>query len=288
MTNIEIRILESPEDLKFVEDIQRIIWPGNDIEIVPVHIFRASIHNGGMVLGAFLDGKLVGFVFGFPGYEVLEGVKHIFHASHMAGVHPEFRNAGIGFKLKRAQWQMVRRQGIERITWTYDPLQSRNAKLNLSKLGAVCSTYIPNYYGEMRDGLNIGMPSDRFQVDWWVNSNRVWRRLTRRDHPVVALSQYLEAGVPVINPAAYRADGLPVPGVDISYQIQAKMLLLEIPPDIQSIKQNDLNLAVQWSDHVRQAFSFLFRIGYIATDFVYMSGEPSKSYYVLADGDTTF
>ena len=288
LSNIEIRLLDSPEDLKLVEDLQRIIWPGNDIEIVPVHIFRASVHNGGIILGAFFDEKLIGFVFGFPGYGIFEGKRQIFHASHMAGVHPEFRNAGLGYKLKRAQWQMVRRQGIERITWTYDPLQSRNANLNLSKLGAVCNTYIPNYYGEMRDGLNIGMPSDRFQVDWWVNSNRVRRRLSKRKQQKITLSQYLDAGIPIINPAIYGDNGLLMPGKGTSYQIQVPMLLLEIPPDIQSIKQADLKLAIQWSNLIREAFSFLFRIGYIATDFIYFLGKPSKSYYVLTDGDATF
>ncbi len=288
LSYIDIRLLESPEELKAVEDLQRIIWPGNEIEIVPVHIFRATIHNGGLVLGAFSGKKLVGFVFGFPGYELDGKMPRNYHASHMAGVHPEFRNAGIGYKLKRAQWQLVRRQGINRITWTYDPLQSRNANLNISKLGAVCNTYIPDYYGEMRDELNAGMPSDRFQVDWWVNSNRVKRRLATLKPPQINISQYLNAGIPVINQTIVNEAGFIVPDAASEDRSQAPMLLLEIPGDIQSIKQVDLNLAVSWSNHIRELFLDLFNRGYIATDFAYFSGEPQHSYYVLTYGEATF
>jgi predicted GNAT superfamily acetyltransferase len=112
--------------------------------------------------------------------------------------------------------------------------------------------------------------------------------LSKNKEHKITLSQYLEAGIPIINPALYSDNGLPIPGNGTSYQIHAPMLLLEIPPDIQSIKQADLKLAIQWSDHIREAFSFLFRIGYFATDFIYFPGEPSKSYYVLTDGDATF
>jgi predicted GNAT superfamily acetyltransferase len=173
---INIRTLETPTDLEAVEGLQRIVWSGDETEIIPVHLLRAVVHNGGLVIGAFSEDQLVGFVFGFPGIDSTPDGPQVIHASHMAGVHPEFRDAGLGYRLKRAQWQMVRRQGIKRITWTFDPLQSRNANLNITKLGAVSNTYIPNYYGEMRDGINIGMPSDRLQVDWWVNSNLPRRR----------------------------------------------------------------------------------------------------------------
>ena len=118
----------------------------------------------------------------------------------MLGVHPAYRDHGIGFTLKRAQWQMVRHQGLDRITWTFDPLLSRNAYLNIARLGAVCNTYLRAVYGELRDGINAGLPSDRLQVDWWVNSQRVNRRLSRRARPPLDLAHYLAAGAQVINP----------------------------------------------------------------------------------------
>ena len=106
---------------------------------------------------------------------------------------------------------MVRHQGIDRITWTYDPLLSRNAHLNIARLGAVCNSYIRDAYGEMRDELNQGVPSDRFQVDWWVNSKRVLRRMSKRPRPPLDLAHYLAAGIPIINPTRIGSDDLPRP-----------------------------------------------------------------------------
>ena len=121
-----------------------------------------------MLLGVFVNDELIGFVFGFPGIEPTPDGPRPKHCSHILGVLPDHRDGGVGFALKRAQWQMVRHQGLDHVTWTYDPLLSRNAHLNIARLGAVCSTYRRSEYGDMRDGLNAGLPSDRFQVDWWV------------------------------------------------------------------------------------------------------------------------
>lgn len=284
---IDIRIIETPEELKAVETLQRLIWTGNETEVVPIHIFRAVVHNGGLVIGAYHEDQLVGFVFGFPGLDFRSGSKQLIHASHMAGVHPEFRDFGLGFRLKRAQWQMVRKQGINRITWTYDPLQSRNARLNIAKLGAVCNTYIPNYYGEMRDGINVGMPSDRFQVDWWVNSNRVRHRLTKPGHQGIDFSRYVEAGIPIINATRVDPNGLPEPMDVISLTESKPMLLIEIPSDIQVLKASDPVLAVRWSNFVRNLFSDLFEKGYLVTDFVFLPGSLPRSYYVITQGFAT-
>ena len=168
-----IRLLESAEDMTAVEELQRQVWPGSETDVVPAHLLVTAIHNGGLVFGAFMEERMVGFVFGFPGLEKTPDGPRAKHCSHMMGIHPLYRDAGVGYALKRAQWQIVRKQGLNHITWTYDPLISRNAYLNIARLGAVCNTYLKLEYGEMRDGLNLGLPSDRFQVDWWVNTKRV-------------------------------------------------------------------------------------------------------------------
>ena len=113
-----IQLLETPEEMTAVEDLQRAIWPGSETEIVPAHLLITAVHNGGLVLGAFEEEKLVGFIFGFPGLESLPDGPHPKHCSHMLGVLPSHRDSGLGFALKRAQWQMVRHQGLSRITWT--------------------------------------------------------------------------------------------------------------------------------------------------------------------------
>jgi predicted GNAT superfamily acetyltransferase len=283
----DIRLIDDPRDLKAVEDLQSLIWPGDETEILPLHILRAAAHHGGIIIGAFSEARLVGFVFGFPGFEMHSGETILIHVSHMAGVHPEFRDQGLGFLLKRAQWQMVRYQGIDRITWTYDPLQSRNANLNISKLGAVCNKYSPNHYGKMRDTLNVGMPSDRFQVDWWVNSNRVRRRLRHPQPKKLDLAHYLSAGSKFVNNTLINERGLIVPEDIPQPSMDAPLLLLEIPPNISLIKKADHTLALRWNGHVRKLCLSLFSQGYIVTDFVYLAGQHSRSYYVFSHGEAT-
>ncbi len=286
---MNIRLLETVEDLTSVENLQRLVWPGSDIEIVPVHMLLAAVHGGGLAIGAFEGESLVGFVFGFPGVDFNpDGLKYQ-HCSHMAAVHPDYRDSGLGFKLKRAQWQMVRQQGFERITWTYDPLQSRNANFNIAKLGAVCNTYLPNYYGEMRDGLNRGLPSDRFQVDWWVNSTRVCRRLSKRPRKKMDLAHYLSAETPRVNETQINNLGLVMPrSKQENLKIEKDVLLiLEIPADFAGLKSADPGLALAWRDHTRELFETLFSGGYLVTDFIYLSGSQPRSFYVLSYGEST-
>lgn len=310
MSSILLRILETQPELVEVELLQRIIWPDSDLEVVPSHLLLASIHNGGLAIGAFdlkerseasepapLSTKkstLVGFVFSFPGiYQTPDGPR-LKHHSHMLGVLPSYRDRGIGFMLKRAQWQMVRHQGLDRITWTYDPLLSRNARLNITRLGGVCSTYFTNYYGEMRDGINLGTPSDRFQVDWWINSKRVSRRLGKQPRRPLDLAHYLAARTPILNPSGIGRGNLPLPYEAEVEQVLADLrpvenplVLLEIPSDFQAIKSNDPDLALEWRLHTRSFFTGLFESGYLVTDFVYLKGAHSRSFYVLCYGEST-
>ena len=284
----DFRILETPAEVESVCHLQRLVWPGDETEIVPVHMLLSAAHNGGILIGAYQGDLLVGFVFGFPGFEITQEGVQPYHASHLAGVHPDFRDAGLGFRLKRAQWQVARQQGLDRIIWTYDPLQSRNAFLNITKLGAVCSTYYSDFYGPMGDELNVGVPSDRFQVDWWLNTHRVQRRLGKWPPKNLALAHYLDAGTPFVNTTRLNRDGLVVPLEAPALANNAPLLLLEIPADIQSIRSRDLALAVEWSHHVRENFMGLFSQGYLVTDFVYLSGAQPRSFYVLSDGSATF
>ncbi len=277
-----IRLIETPEEMRLVEGLQRLVWPGSETDVVPSHLLLTAAHNGGLVLGAFAGAELVGFVFGFPGfYETPDGPR-LKHCSHMLGVHPDWRNRGLGFALKRAQWQLVRHQGIDRITWTYDPLLSRNAHLNIARLGAVCNTYRRSEYGEMRDGLNAGLPSDRFQVDWWVNSRRVERRLSRRARPALTLDQYLAAR-PSLLEARPDSTGSLHP-TDEPPRPEGVILLVEIPSNFEAIRRSDLALARDWRFYTREVFERAFAAGYLVTDFVYDQG---RSFYVLAHGEST-
>lgn len=334
MHAIQIRILETPEEMRWVEDLQAIVWPGDERTIVPGYLITAAVHHGGVAIGAFASqgpvddpalpeaaaslesaSSLVGFVFSFPGlYSTPDGPR-LMHVSHMLAVHPGYRNAGIGFRLKRAQWQMVRNQGIDRILWTYDPLLSRNAYLNITRLGAVCSTYRENYYGEMRDGLNIGLPSDRFEVDWWVNTRRVQVRLSRTPRPSLDLAHFLAGEVNILLTSQLGPAGYPVPVINqeflkpVSSSSPPALLLVEIPPDFQSLRGQDPTLALEWRLSTRECFKMLFQAGYLVTDFIHLKsagadlpsseGRPAvgerpagadrleRSFYVLSYGEST-
>lgn len=313
MKKLTLHILETPPEMLAIEEIQRQVWPGTDRDIVPDHLLLAAVHNGGLVIGAieietpdeavaqpapdeldFLDrnnppqhAELVGFVFGFPGLYTTPDGPRIKHCSHMLGVLPAYRDQGLGFQLKRAQWQMVRYQGVDRITWTYDPLLSLNAHLNIARLGTVCNTYFRDAYGEMRDEMNRGVPSDRFQVDWWVNSRRVLRRMSKRPPAPLDLAHYLAAGTPIINPSRAASDGLPHPPKqdEITPFTGHSLLLVEIPADFPALKAADRELAIAWRLHTRSLFVELFQSGYLVTDSVYLPGAQPRSFYVMTYGE---
>ena len=286
----DLRVLSKPEELVQVEALQRLVWPGDETGIVPVHMLRAVADHGGVVIGAFEGDQLIGFVFGFPGIDETPAGPCLVHASHMAGIHPDYRDHGLGFMLKRAQWQIVRQQKIERICWTYDPLQSRNANLNIAKLGAVCNTYTPEYYGEMHDGLNTGLPSDRFTVDWWVNTSRVRQRLSLTGRGKLNLTHFQAAHTEIVNPVLQWADKFPIPVVEFALYSEKEnaILLVEIPADFQTMCVSNVELALQWRLHTRRIFQTYFSLGYFVTDFVFEPGELPRSYYVLGYGESTF
>lgn len=298
-TEVILKVLETSEEMQAVEELQRAVWTGNETEVVPVHMLIAVIHNGGAAIGACttaeVPGRLVGFVFGFPGFENSENGLRLKHHSHMLGVHPDYRDAGLGFSLKRAQWQMVRHQGVERITWTYDPLLSRNAHLNITRLGAVCNTYLRDVYGELRDGMNAGLPSDRFMVDWWVNSKRVTHRLSREARKPLDLAHYLAGGAEVINPTRLNEAGLAVPMDGDPWMPDGGMpdpesspiVLVEIPANFPDLKAADPGLGLAWRLHARQVFEFYFQSGYIVTDLIHLPGTFPRSFYALSHGDST-
>jgi predicted GNAT superfamily acetyltransferase len=284
-----IKIIENIQEMHQVEDLERQVWRESETDIVPAHLMNSAVHNGGLLLGAFVDQDLVGFVFGFLGsYSTPDGPR-LKHYSSMLGVRQEWREQGMGFTLKRAQWQMVRHLGIDRITWTFDPLLSRNACLNISRLGAVCNSYLRDFYGKMNDILNQGLPTDRFDVDWWVNTQRVNRRLSRRRRNDISLAHYLFGGAQVYNPAEMDSDHLPHPVESNAVQVGKGLpfLLVEIPVDFQGLKEADIKLALEWRLHSRAIFEALFKAGYLVTDFVRSVNEPTRSYYVLCHGEST-
>ena len=288
--NLDIRPLTTYDEAVQIEELQMLVWPGSETDVVPAHLKLALARNGGLVLGAFDKDKLVGFVTGFlatdeesPNRPAMARLKHY---SHMLGVHPDYRDKGIGFSLKSAQRDFVNKQGIRLVTWTYDPLQSRNAYLNIHRLGAICRRYHREAYGDMRDGLNVGYPSDRFEVEWWITSSRVKARL-KGSRPALDLANFLGAGAVKINSGHLEADDLIRPAQEI-LPMEGKVLLIEIPSAISNLKEKDIELARDWRMHSRMLFEEAFSKGYLVTDFVHLKEERiPRSYYVLSFGEGT-
>jgi predicted GNAT superfamily acetyltransferase len=287
---IVVRALESEADVASAEELQAQVWQGGEIDVVPGHLITALAHNGGLALGAFDGSRLVGVLIGFLGTDSASpervAMARLKHCSHQLGVHPDYQNRGVGFLLKAAQRDFVMQQGIRLITWTYDPLLSRNAQLNIRRLGAVCQTYLRQAYGSMRDALNRGAPSDRFQVDWWITSRRVASRMAG-ERPPLDLAHFLSAGAQELNPARLDPDGLPRPS-EAPETPSGNIALVEIPPDYQVLKTRDLQLALAWRHHTRELFEGAFANGYMVTDFIHLAGERfPRSFYVLSHTEAT-
>jgi len=157
-------------------DLQFAIWGYNDGDAIPKRVFIVAQQIGGQVLGALDDDKIVGFALALPGYR---GGRSYLH-SHMLAVLPEYRNMGLGRRLKLAQRSDALARGIELMEWTFDPLEIKNAHLNIARLGALVRRYKRNFYGPSTSPLQGGLPTDRLVAEWWLRSPRV-RRLLGED-----------------------------------------------------------------------------------------------------------
>ncbi len=166
---IVIRPLHKVEEMRIGVELQHRIWGYADIDTVPEQLFIVAIESGGHVLAAFSGTAPVGFALSFAG---IHHQTHHLH-SHMVGVLPEFQDRGVGRLLKLAQREDAIARGIDLIQWTFDPLQLKNARFNLSRLGAIVRRYIPNCYGRTSSPLHAGLPTDRLVAEWWVRSAHV-------------------------------------------------------------------------------------------------------------------
>jgi predicted GNAT superfamily acetyltransferase len=289
---IEIRPMTSMTAIREIEPVQRMIWDREDIEVIPAHTFHALAQNGGSLFGAYDGAKLVGFVLGVLGtVQSPQRIDQVAAArlkmySVIAGVLAEYQGRGIGYRLKMAQREFALRVGVRLITWTYDPLESLNGRFNIGKLGAVCHHYLRHFHGDMT-GLNAGLPTDRFEAEWWVTSNRVEGRAVRGRRGL-SLDALLGGGSRLLNETSANEDGLPVPPDRLASSRGGNLLLVEIPSRFQEIKRRDFDLALHWRLHTRQIFEKLFQENYMVTDFVFQQ-EPEgrgRSFYLLTHNDS--
>ncbi len=221
---IVIRDIETLAEMREVEQLQREIWGVEDLEVYPALALKPQKEVGAILIGAFAEGRLIGFVFGFPG--ILNG-ETIIH-SDMLGISAGYRSHNLGYLLKRAQREAALALGVKRITWTFDPLQSRNAHLNFSKLGVIADRYYVDYYGVTSSFLHR-FGTDRLWVTWLLDSERVKSRM----------------------------QGVAAP----KDPIRAEDIVIEIPCDLTSDHEH-------WRLTTREAFTHALDAGYIVEEFL--------------------
>ena len=218
-SQIQVRKLETLTDQTLGRDIFDKTWAmDSGTEITP-NLLQAMVHSGAYLSGAFIDKKCVGAAFAFPAT-----TKGLHLHSHMTAVLDKYRDQGIGYALKIDQWHWAKKNNYAEITWTFDPLVARNAKLNLIKLGVDISAYYPNFYGDMPDALNAGDESDRVMASWKVVGDR---------------------------PVAKSV--ITIPGKSDT--------LIQIPEDIVAIRSKDISENLKWRHKVREEFMRAFEKG---------------------------
>lgn len=250
-----VRPITDADTLRRCVELQMQIWGMDAGGAVPDHQLIAAVSAGGLVLGGFSpDETLIGFSYAFPGWR--RGTPLWY--SHMTGVLAGHRDAGLGYHLKAAQREAALAAGIDHIVWTYDPLQAGNARFNLGRLGAVASRYHADFYGAMIDTINRGLPSDRFEVDWFLQSPRVVTRLATAARPPIG-----EDAVWAVTAAEPDPPALPGPP---NLGLQGARILVEIPWDLTHLKTAHPAAAAVWREATRAAFQHYFARGYAATD----------------------
>ena len=180
-SSVEIRHCRGVSEFQACVDLQREVWGFSDADLIPVRMFVVASKIGGQVIGAFAEQILVGFALSIPGAR--DG--HTYLHSHMLAVREGYRNAGLGRRLKLAQRDDAIARKFELMEWTFDPLEIKNAYLNIEKLGAIVRRYTINQYGISSSRLQGGLPTDRCVAEWWLTSSRVRRLLESGQQNVV-------------------------------------------------------------------------------------------------------
>jgi predicted GNAT superfamily acetyltransferase len=186
--------------------------------------------------------------------------------------------------LKLAQREFANEIGVRLITWTYDPLESRNGWLNIGKLGCVCDQYLRDFHGVL-GGINAGLATDRFEVSWWITGSRAKSRTGKNRRGPLSLDSILAGGALLVNEAQRDDAGLLRPA-ETTLPLEANLLLVEIPAQFQVIKREELGLAQAWRQHTRALFEQAFAAGYAVTDFARETRADGEQrvFYVLTHG----
>jgi len=244
---IVIRTLRSADPMREVETVQRDVWGFDDVEVVPLHVLLTAARHGGVLLAAYRGERMIGFAFGYRGLDD-DGTPLL--CSHLLAVRPGERGRGLGAALKWAQRDAALAGGLDRIVWTFDPLEHVNAMLNLTRLGGVSDRYLVDLYGELRDELNAGLPTDRIEVVWHLHAPRVVARAG-------GTGVVEDDGTfgPLLDPGG--------PGGAIAAPGSAARVRVRALENAQRLRRDDPDAALAWRMHLRSTLRSLFAAGYL-------------------------
>lgn len=269
----ELRRLRTPDEFEACVALQRQVWGESFSEVVSAGVLKVVQYVGGVAAGAFTEaGDLAGFVFGVSG--IRDG--RLSHWSDTLAVGADFQNRGLGEDLKRYQRSLLLSLRVERVYWTFDPLESKNAYLNIARLGVVAGEYRRDFYGATRSRLHDGIGTDRLVARWDIADARVERRLAD-GAPARRVGDGALGDLPLVNLTTDTADGPVSRAPDLT--LDAPRVRLAIPSDIQQIRDRSVALAGAWRGVTRAAFEAYFSHGYVAREVV--RDGAHRSYYVL-------
>jgi len=268
------RRLEKPEEFRQLEETHRAAF-GGEVATVPPALLRSLQDNGGLVLGAFADIYLAGFSLGTLGWDGTT----LYHYSYVTAVRPEYQNHHVGFRLKAFQRDEVLKLGLPEIRWTTDPLRSRHAYLTIRRLGARPDRYLTHYFGQLADGLHRGMETDQVRVVWTLTAPHVESRLAGQI-PSPADDERRWTGSSAIVETEPGESGLRVP-TTVQEPTGARAHL-EIPFDLDLLREHDPGAVRTWRHAVRDAFRAAGDLGYVVDDFATVTLEHERrSFYFL-------
>jgi predicted GNAT superfamily acetyltransferase len=271
--NVIIRDLESFADLEQAEALEREVWGLADRDVLPMTIIVATKEAGSIWVGAFDGAKLVGFAFGFLGMAHGRLALH----SHMLAVRESHRDLNLGYKLKLAQRDRALAMRVQEITWTFDPLQSKNAHLNFGKLGVVSDSYKIDFYGPETSSALHRNSTDRLWVTWALSSRRVRDRLQGKDYRPEVQDAFLHL-LPLVQ---FNGDGKPLRH-DLSAALARQRIAIQIPSDIGAVEHKDPALAREWRHATRWAFTEALRAGFFVAEFCRtVRGKQGPGNYLL-------
>ena len=267
-----IRPLHTIPEFREVIALEQDIW-GTAVpeDAVGIPLFVASVKRGAILLGAYADGQLAGFVYSFPGLKDGRPMQW----SHMLGVRREFRASGLGCALKLEQRRVALAMGTDLMEWTFDPLVAVNAHLNVRRLGVVAGDYLVNVYGDSVSPLHTGAPTDRFIAQWWMRSPRVEAALGGMPAPG---GEEPWRGVPCVNAVERRGDWLACSGHDLARR--EPRLAVAIPPRFTDMLARQPDTAQDWRMASRAIFLAYLPRGYRVIDFSF-SRHADRGLYLL-------